>query len=124
MLLFVGRTDLRIGAHHVGNHSDTGRISCCLGGIGIGLRRFDTPLQCAPQVKLVRGAEAKIPHVGHRDLIGQQERFTGLLKTLGARLHRAAPSTCRLRLLNLSPCTRQVGCSHTQVCVGGHGLAH
>jgi len=122
--LFIGRTHLGVGANHVGHHGDACSIGGGLRRIGIGLGRFDTALQGAEQVELVRRADADIADVGHRHFFRQQEGLAGLLQALGAHLHAAAPAARRLCLVDLSARPRQTGRRHTQIRVGSHGLLH
>ena len=123
-LLFVGRAHLGVGPHHIGHQGDSCSIGCRLSRVGIGLRRLDTALQGAEQVELVGGGDANIAHIGHRHLVRQQECFAGLLQTLGADFHTAAPAACRLRFVDLCPGPGNVRRCHSQIGVGDHGLLH
>ncbi|MNV33826.1 hypothetical protein D3C71_1252120 [compost metagenome] len=122
--LFIGRAHLGVSANHVGHHGDACSIGGGLRRIGIGLGRFDTALQGAEQVELVRRADADIADVGHRHFFRQQEGLAGLLQALGAHLHAAAPAARRFGLINLRARPRQAGRRHAQIGVGGHGLLH
>ncbi|MNZ71975.1 hypothetical protein D3C78_903420 [compost metagenome] len=122
--LLVGRTHLGVGPHDIGDQGDPCGVRRRLGRIGIGLGRFDPTLQGAEQVELIGGGDTDVPNVGHRDFFRQQKRFARLLQTLGTEFHPTAPTARRLGLFHLRTGAGQVGRRHSQIGVGGHGLAH